>query len=120
MDVRTFKISHPDAADEEIISNVLATDEYRDDYAGGGIDPGGIRHGPYWISSISPSSFDAIDASVAADIFDRWRQNCGATPPALANDLEDAVVNVIARSDSVYTLKRLDPTAINDYGDLHI
>ncbi|MFD4355731.1 hypothetical protein ACFWPX_24475 [Nocardia sp. NPDC058518] len=118
--MRTFKIAQGDTANDAIISNVIDTVEYRDDYVGGGIDPDGIRHGPYWISSISPSSFDEIGATSATDIFYKWLLNCGTIPPSLTNELEQSVVNAIARSESVYVLKKLDETAINDYGNLHM
>lgn len=120
VDVRTFKTPRVDATNDAILSSIIATVEYRDDYVGGGIDPDGIRHGPYWISSIAPSSFNEINAVTAADIFYQWLRNCGATPPSLASDLENSVVNAIRRSDAIFALKKLDQAAINDYGNLHI
>ncbi|MFD6394797.1 hypothetical protein [Nocardia sp. NPDC060259] len=120
VDVRTFIIPDSAVNDDAVIDGVLRAVEYRDDYVGGGIDVDGIRHGPYWISSLSPSSFDLIDHNGAVDILDRWLQNCGPVPTTLSEELKSSVNDALAGADSVYLLKDLGDSAINDYGNLHV
>ncbi|MFD4434148.1 hypothetical protein [Nocardia sp. NPDC058497] len=120
VDVRTFMIPDSAANDDAVIDEVLRTVEYRDDYVGGGIDVDGIRHGPYWISSLSPSSFDLIDHKDAVDVLDRWLQNCGLVPAALRAELGSSVNDALAGADSIYLLKDLGDSAKNDYGNLHM
>ncbi|MEV0331354.1 hypothetical protein [Nocardia sp. NPDC050717] len=120
VDVRKFKLPNHTSSDTEVITRVINSVEYRDDYVGGGIDPDGSRHGPYWLHSLSPDSFDPTSAGDALEVLYTWLRNCGRLPANLEAELETHVIEPITSSESVYILRELDESAFNDYGNLHI
>ncbi|MDO3648803.1 hypothetical protein [Nocardia mangyaensis] len=119
VDVRTFTIDDDLSDDRRILAGIIASVEYRDDYVGGGVDPSGTRHGPYWISSISADAFRSVDPTTATAVVEQWLQKCGTIPETLQHDLHDSAYQAIKASDSCYELNELGDSAINDYGNIH-
>ncbi|WP_141692189.1 hypothetical protein [Nocardia brasiliensis] len=108
-----------EADDREVLSDLIASVEYRDDYVGGGIDPSGIRHGPYWLDRISSEAYAAIDESAVIELLERWLHGCGSIPDQLREEIQREVVGPVRTATSRYVLEDLGVSAINDYGDLH-
>ncbi|NJP44477.1 hypothetical protein [Actinacidiphila epipremni] len=70
VDLKSFRFRQG-SPDGELLEAVIAHEQFRDEYAGGGVDPDGTRHGPYWLRSVSPTG---TSQSVATGS----RRRCGA------------------------------------------
>lgn len=67
MVIKTYDLASAISDDKAVIAGVIGSVEYRDDYVGGGVDPDGDVHGPYWLTSISPTvTFFETDRPSAA------------------------------------------------------
>ena len=119
IDIKKFDILVPTAEDQEVLTALIDNEYFRDDYIGGGVDPEGTRHGPFWTSHISPSSYEQRDQHSVADILNAWLARCGVLPPALVRAVDDRVIGPAIHASSVYVLRKLDAAAINDYGFIH-
>ncbi|MFI6214294.1 hypothetical protein ACIBCD_20090 [Nocardia brasiliensis] len=119
IDSKEFALAAAEAADRAILSELIASVEYRDDYVGGGVDPRGIRHGPYWLDRISSGSFTAIEEHIVIDILSQWMQGCGSIPNQLREAIRRRVIEPVHSATSRYLLEDLGAAAVNDYGDLH-
>lgn len=119
IDIKEFDILVPTAEDQEVLAALIDNEYFRDDYIGGGVDPDGTRHGPFWTVHISPSSYERQDHHSVADILNAWLAKCGALPPALVRAVDDRVIDPSIHATSVYVLRKLDSAAINDYGFIH-
>ncbi|AFU05060.1 hypothetical protein O3I_035565 [Nocardia brasiliensis ATCC 700358] len=119
IDSKEFALAAAEADDREVLSDLIASVEYRDDYVGGGIDPSGIRHGPYWLDRISSEAYAAIDESAVIELLERWLHGCGSIPDQLREEIQREVVGPVRTATSRYVLEDLGVSAINDYGDLH-
>ncbi|WP_227996092.1 hypothetical protein [Nocardia australiensis] len=119
IDVKRFNISEPESDDRAILAALVDSIQFRDDYIGGGVDPKGTRHGPYWRNRIDSDKYDPADTATAVDLLKRWTTRCGNIPPALQDAIEKQVLDPIRRSTSRYILGKLDGSAVNDYGFIH-
>ncbi|MBF6124168.1 hypothetical protein [Nocardia brasiliensis] len=119
LDSKEFALMTGSVDDWSILSDLTASVEYRDDYVGGGADPKGIRHGPYWIDRISSESYAAIDVSAVIELLERWVQRCGSIPDRLREAIRRRVIEPAYSATSRYLLEDLGTSAVNDYGDLH-
>lgn len=119
VDIRSFGVDDAEGDDLRVLAGIIASEEYRDGYIGGGIDPDGVIHGPYWIASITPEAFRSTDSASASAVVDRWLTRCGTLPEALRRDLRDSAYRAIANSDACYELAELGESAIVEYGRIH-
>ncbi|WP_433663190.1 hypothetical protein ACQPW1_14245 [Nocardia sp. CA-128927] len=93
--------------------------EYRDDYVGGGVDPAGTRHGPYWLDRLSPDVYEPVTGQNVVEIVREWLAECGTVPRELEDTIQRQVFDSVMGSANSYVLRDLDKSAINDYGDVH-
>jgi hypothetical protein len=100
-----------------VLAAVIGHEQFRDDYAGGGVDPGGIRHGPYWLGAVTADSYDELDGEGAVRILRGWVG--GGVPGALAADLERDVFAPAAAADRVFHLRALGSEHFHDWGGVH-
>lgn len=119
INIKKFDILVHTAEDQEILAALIDNEHFRDDYIGGGVDPDGTRHGPFWTGRISPSSYEQQDHHSVADILNAWLAKCGMLPSALVRAVDDRVIGPVIHATSVYVLRKLDAAAINDYGFIH-
>lgn len=120
IDIKNFAITDHLPTDRLILRALVESVEYKDDYVGGGVDPAGTRHGPYWLSAIGPQSFDPINADDAIAVVNAWLANCRGIPEELHATVATEVIEPIRAGEAVFELRDLGPVTKNDYGDLHI
>lgn len=105
------------AADErEVLAALIADVQFRDDYAGGGVDPDGLRHGPYWTRNITPDAYRAV---TEADVSRTLRAWAGPLPRTLDDTVDDAVHATLRAATSCYELLDLGREAFHDWGGVH-
>ncbi|MFE3446167.1 hypothetical protein ACFXNW_24325 [Nocardia sp. NPDC059180] len=120
VDLKEFELLDAAASPPDILKSLIGEDAFRDDYSGGGIDPVGDRHGPYWLSMVRPSSYEPVDVQGAIEVLSKWYLQYGNVPSALREDLERIVDGPIRSSDSCFLLRELGDSAVHDYGRIQI
>ncbi|QNS07685.1 hypothetical protein [Streptomyces xanthii] len=105
--------------DEELLASLIAHEQFRDDYAGGGVDPDGIRHGPYWLRLITPDAYEPVSRETAARILAEWVDPQWDPPAALRDDLRREVFDRLAAADAVHHLVEFGDEALHDWGGVH-
>jgi hypothetical protein len=98
---------------------LIRHDQFRDDYAGGGIDPVGIRHGSYWLDRITVEAYAPVDETTALGILVAWAHQYGDLPQLLEDSLERGVYAHVRTATSRYRLKALGEAALHDWGGVH-
>ncbi|MET8797686.1 hypothetical protein ABZV91_14755 [Nocardia sp. NPDC004568] len=119
IDIKQFTITAPPPADRDLLSALIGDQQFRDDYIGGGVDPQGTRHGPYWIDRITPDSYTPASADSVIALVTRWVDQCGIVPDALRQAIDQEVFKPARTATHIVTLPRLDASAVNDYGFIH-
>ncbi|MGW4425992.1 hypothetical protein [Streptosporangium sp. NPDC004631] len=120
VDIKRFGLSGPDADDARLLAELIGHERYRDDYAGGGVDAGGLRHGPYWLRNVSPAAYERTDEVSASAILRGWAEQFGPLPVELLVRLENEVHPLVAKAAERYRLKNLGHGAFHDWGGVHI
>lgn len=126
-DVKTFALPAGAAAgaaadasaDGELLAALVAHEQFRDDYAGGGVEPEGLRHGPYWLSLLPASSYRPVTAAEALPVLRGWATQFGPVPAELDADLDAALYGVVEAADRCYHLPDLGTDAFHDWGGVH-
>lgn len=119
VDLKRFRLPRPARSDTHILDALIRHDHFRDDYAGGGVDPVGTRHGPYWLDRISADAYEPVDETTAAYTLDLWTGQYGELPRALKVALERDVHALVRGATSRYRLKDLGKGALHDWGGVH-
>lgn len=117
--IKTYDLTGAISDEKAIIAGIIGSVEYRDDYVGGGVDPRGNVHGPYWLTSITPDSYLPRDRSAIDSVLDKWLGRGGNIPSPLRSVIDEALRPLHDPSISCYELPRLGGSAINDYADIH-
>jgi hypothetical protein len=120
VDLKRFCLARPAGSDMQILDALIRHDHFRDDYAGGGVEPEGTRHGPYWLDRISAHAYELIDETAATYVLDAWAGQYGELPHALKAALERDVHSVVHAATSRYRLKALGEGALHDWGGVHL
>ncbi|MEU4126757.1 hypothetical protein [Streptomyces virginiae] len=84
---------------QELLSALIGHEQFRDDYAGGGVLPEGSRHGPYWLRLVVPDVYEAVSRERSADILWGWVNQFGEVPGELEADLQEEVFDRLALAD---------------------
>ncbi|MFC8046875.1 hypothetical protein [Nocardia sp. NPDC057353] len=116
VDSKKYIVQQPGATDAEILRALIDSTAYRDNYIGGGIEPGGTRHGPYWLRNISVDSYRDISRDEAVAVVDRWLRAAGSVPDELMTDLIAEVFEPIGTATAIYELRDLGEAAMSDLG----
>ncbi|RKT53630.1 hypothetical protein [Saccharothrix australiensis] len=117
VDVKRFGTSA--AADRELLRALVGDVRFRDDYAGGGVDPAGTRHGPYWLDRVTAEAFEPVAEAEAVEVLGNWASGGGEVPADLAEVLEREVFGPVREATGRYRLKDLGRTAFHDWGGVH-
>lgn len=117
LDIKRF--SMPDAGDARLLRALMGHEQFRDDYAGGGVEAGGLRHGPYWLRNISPAAYARTDERDADATLRDWAAQFGPLPAALSARLEREVHPLVSGATGRYRLSDLGHEAFHDWGGVH-
>lgn len=113
---KLYVVQQLEATDAEILRAVIESPAYRDNYIGGGIEPEGTRHGPYWLRNISVDSYRRLFPEAAADIVQRWLRADGSVPGRLLERMTAEVFEPISTAAAIYELRDLGEGAMSDLG----
>jgi hypothetical protein len=119
VDLKRFSLHGPVQSDTQILNALVGHVYFRDDYAGGGVDPVGTRHGPYWLDRISADAYEPVDETTATYILESWAGQYGELPRALKAALGRNVHSLVRAATSRYRLKALGEAALHDWGGVH-
>ncbi|MEN3536295.1 hypothetical protein AAH991_14355 [Microbispora sp. ZYX-F-249] len=119
VDIKRFDLPRSDPGDDWLLTALIGHTAFRDDYAGGGVEPEGLRHGPYWLRHITPARYIQIDEEHANGLLRGWAGQYGELPPDLAVRLEREVYLPLAAATSRYRLEDLGHEAFHDWGGVH-
>ena len=119
VDIKQFDLPRPAPSDDRLLAALIGHVAFRDNYAGGGIEPEGIRHGPYWLWNITPDRYVQITEGQANELLRRWADQFGPLPPALAARMDQEVYSLVAAATSRYQLEDLGEEAFHDWGGVH-
>ncbi|MEV1170138.1 hypothetical protein [Nonomuraea sp. NPDC049784] len=120
VDIKRFGMSHADVGDTHLLTELIGHEQFRDDYAGGGVEADGLRHGPYWLRSVSATAYVHVDEMNANAILRDWAAQFGPLPAALSARLEREVHPLVAGATERYQLADLGHEAFHGWGGVHI
>lgn len=117
-----------DVDDQSALAAMIGHVRYRDSYAGTGDTDMVDKHGPYWLSAITPQAFTVADPAAADTLIRTWTQYDAPWPgddrdympwPAVDREAMDREVHGrIQRATVIYQLPNIRATAQHDWGDL--
>jgi hypothetical protein len=119
VDVKRLRFASDSAGDKELLAALIGHEQFRDDYAGGGVEPEGLRHGPYWLRAVTPDAYEAVGRERSDRILREWADRFENVPAELAADLRREVFDRLAAADRVYHLRELGDDALHDWGGVH-
>lgn len=119
VDIKQLRFPAESVDDRGLLAALIGHDQFRDDYAGGGVLPDGLRHGPCWLRSITPDRYEPISQDKAVQILREWMDPLWDVPTELEADLQREVFACLAAADGIYYLSELSDDAIHDWGRVH-
>ena len=119
VDVKKFQLLDTPCDDERLLESLIGHEWFRDDYAGGGVDSAGARHGPYWLDRVTVPAYEPVDERTALAGLRTWADHNGMLPPPLRYALDREVYAQVRAATSRYRLKDLGETAWHDWGGVH-
>ncbi|MFG2951315.1 hypothetical protein [Streptomyces adustus] len=119
VDIKQLRFSAESVDDRGLLAALIRHEQFRDDYAGGGVLPDGPRHGPYWLWLITPDLYESISQEKAVQILREWADPLWDVPSELEADLQREVFAGLAAADGIYYLSELGDEAIHDWGRVH-
>lgn len=118
-DIKHLRILAESVEAQELLAALIGHDQFRDDYAGGGVLPEGSRHGPYWLRLVTPDVYEAVSQEKSARILWGWANKLGDMPARLEAELQQEVFDRLAAAEHIYYLSGLGDEAIHDWGRVH-
>lgn len=119
VNIKRFRIQTEEVPDTALLAMLIDDEKFRDDYAGGGVEPDEIRHGPYWLRLVTPDVYEAVSPEESTRILYEWAEQFGALPAELEAELRQAVFAPVASADSRYYLSGLTEAHFHDWGGVH-
>ncbi|WP_225637152.1 hypothetical protein [Streptomyces solaniscabiei] len=119
VDIKQFRFSAASVDDAELLDALIEHEQFRDDYAGGGVLPEGTRHGPYWLRLIAPGLYGLTSQQKTLQFLREWVNPLGDAPTELATALQREVFDRVAAAGGIYYLSELGDEAIHDWGRVH-
>ncbi|MEU6943828.1 hypothetical protein ABZ957_01065 [Streptomyces sp. NPDC046316] len=120
VDLKHLRLPAESVSERELLAALIGHEQFRDDYAGGGVLPDGPRHGPYWLRLVTPGAYEAVSREKGAHILRAWANQYGDVPGELEAHLEREVLDRLSVADHIYYLSGLGDEAIHDWGRVHI
>ncbi|MGW6967120.1 hypothetical protein ACWGET_24080 [Streptomyces zaomyceticus] len=119
VDVKCLLFPTAPVDDAELLAALIGHEQFRDDYAGGGVDPEGQRHGPYWLKAVTPDAYASVGRQESDRILRTWANQFEKVPAGLAADLRREVFDRLAAADRIYCLRELGDESTHDWGGVH-
>ncbi|MGV9690802.1 hypothetical protein ACWDUX_17010 [Streptomyces sp. NPDC003444] len=119
VDIKQLRFCAESADDGKLLAALIGHEQFRDDYAGGGVLPDGSRHGPYWLHSINSDLYESISQEKAVQILREWVGSLWGVSAELEADLQREVFARVAAADGIHYLGELGDEAIHDWGRVH-
>lgn len=119
VDIKQFRFSAEPGDDRGLLAALIGHEQFRDDYAGGGVLSEGLRHGPYWLRLITPYLYEPVTQDKAVQILREWVDPPRDLPAELEAALQREVFDRLAAADGIYYLSELGDEAIHDWGRVH-
>lgn len=119
VDIKQLRFSAESVDDRRLLAALIGHEQFRDDYAGGGVLPEGLRHGPYWVRLITPDLYEPMSQERAVQILREWVDPLWDVSTELEADLQREVFARLAAADGIYYLSELGDDAIHDWGRVH-
>ncbi|TVZ79111.1 MULTISPECIES: hypothetical protein [unclassified Streptomyces] len=119
VDVKRLTFPAESVGDRELLAALIGHEQFRDDYAGGGVLPEGTRHGPYWLRMVTPDVYEPLSGEKSAHILRQWANQFGRVPAELEADLQQEVFDHLSAADHIYYLSGLGDDAFHDWGGVH-
>ncbi|KOX22134.1 hypothetical protein [Nocardiopsis sp. NRRL B-16309] len=111
-----LRFSPGSASDADLLAALIGHEQFRDAYAGSGVRPDEIRHGPYWLRLITPREYDAVGREECARVLREWANQYEPVPADLEAVLEREAFACVAAADRVHHLRELGDGAVHDWG----
>ncbi|MEV0557758.1 hypothetical protein AB0I27_30400 [Streptomyces sp. NPDC050597] len=119
VDIKQLRFAAESVDDRGLLAALIGHEQFRDDYAGGGVLPDGPRHGPYLLRLITPDLYESISHEKAVQILREWMDPLRDVFTELEADLQREVFARLAAADGIYYLSELGDEAIHDWGRVH-
>ncbi|GAA1269317.1 hypothetical protein [Streptomyces aureus] len=119
VDIKQLRFSAESGEVGWLLTSLIGHEQFRDDYAGGGVLPDGLRHGPFWLRLITPDLYELINQEKAVQILREWVDPLWGVPTELEVDLQREVFDRLTAADAIYYLSELGGEAIHDWGRVH-
>lgn len=119
IDIKHLRLPARSGGARELLTALIGHEQFRDDYAGGGVQPEGRRHGPYWLRLVTPDVYGAVSREKSAHILWEWAKQYGDVPADLKADLKQEVFDLLPAADHIYHLDGLGDEAVHDWGRVH-
>ncbi|AXX30909.1 hypothetical protein KCV87_02335 [Actinosynnema pretiosum subsp. pretiosum] len=113
-----FTLTAPDAGDHEVLEALVAHERFRNAHAGGGVEPHGTRHGPYWLENVTAASYEPTTTTAALDVLTAWATRYDPLPDALAQALASPHERVLPPTATAHHLRDLGQGG-HDWGGVH-
>ncbi|MFC8717757.1 hypothetical protein [Kitasatospora sp. NPDC057198] len=118
VDLKSFRFP-AGSPDRDLLAALVAHEQFRDDYAGGGVDPAGIRHGCYWLDRITPAAYRPVTHGAADQVLREWADQYGRLTQSLEAALDASPRAVLGSADRLYLLPELGSDTWHDWGRVH-
>lgn len=119
VDLKHLRFPAESGEAQELLSALIGHEQFRDDYAGGGVLSDGSRHGPYWLRLFSSDAYEAVSRERSAYVLWAWVNQFGDVPAELEADLQVGVFDRLAAADHIYYLSGLGNEAAHGWGRVH-
>lgn len=119
VDIKRLRLPGESVEARELLTALIGHEQFRDDYAGGGVLAEGSRHGPYWLRLVTPDVYGTVSREESAHVLWGWVTQFGDVPAKLEADLHREVFNRLPPADHIYYLNELGDEAIHDWGRVH-
>ncbi len=119
VDIKHLRLAAESFGGREPLAALIGHEQFRNDYAGGGVLAEGARHGPYWLSQVTPDAYEAVSREESAHVLWRWARRFGDVPAKLRLDLQQKVFDSLAAADQIHCLSGLGDEAVHDWGRVH-
>lgn len=119
VDAKRLRLSAAPVGDRELLAALIGHEQFRDDYAGGGVFPEETRHGPYWRKLVTPDVYEAVTREQSEIVLRDWANQFGPVSAELEAELRRVVFDPLAAADCVYSLSGLGNEAFHDWGGVH-
>jgi len=120
VDIKHLRLPAESVGGRELLAALIGHEQFRNDYAGGGVLAEGSRHGPYWLRLVTPDVYEAVSREKSARVLWEWANQFGGVPTTLEADLQQEVFDRLAAADHIYYLRGLGDEAIHDWGRVHV